>query len=214
MQATHDPISKPINVDLDLFVYLRAPTWQTFSLNNESIDRTLAHFADIVHRGLEVQTAMLHKDCDHIMRVPFRLFTIVGKDVLSLVYERGGSDHLGGGGAYVGPRYEVVGGFSESLNNGVFHRFIWDIKPVRVFDEGPAWLASARIPADIDVRIEVRNNPVPSILRLDCDSLEKEVHRGHETLLGTGATVLDQTFPVTMQDHGQFSFLQSGKSSG
>lgn len=151
MQATHDPISKPINVDLNLFVYLRTPAWQTFSLSNESIDRTLAHVADVVHRGLEIQTAVLHKDYDHIVCVSLGLFTIIGEDVLSFFYERGGSDRLGG--AYVGPRYEVVGGFSESIHNGVLHYFVWEVESVRIFDESPAWFASACIPADINVRI-------------------------------------------------------------
>jgi hypothetical protein len=45
---------------------------------------------------------------------------------------------------------------------------------------------------------------------LNCDGLEKEVHCGHETLLGTGATVLDQTFPVAMQASSQVC-LQSEK---
>ena len=210
MQAAHDPISKPINVDPDLLVYLRAPAWQAFSLSNESIDRTLAHVANVVHRGLEVQTAVLHKDYNHIVRVSLGLFTIIGEDVLLLVYERGGSDHQGGR-AYVRPRYEVVCGFSESLHNRVFHHLVWNIELVRVFDESPARFASACIPADSNVRIEIRDNPVPSILRLDCDGLEKEVHRRHETLLGTGATVLDQTFPVAERDRGQcfFFFLQN-----
>lgn len=106
---------------------------------------------------------------------------------------------------YVGPRYEVVGGFSESLHDGVFYDFVWEIEAVCVLDERPAWFAPARVPADCDVGIEVRNNPVPPILRLDCDSLEEKIHRGHETLLGTRATVLDQAFPVAMSAHGQFT---------
>jgi hypothetical protein len=77
MQAAHDPISKPINVDLNLLIYLRSPAWETLSLSNESIDRALAHVADIVHRGLKVQTAVLHKDYDHIVCVPLGLFTVV-----------------------------------------------------------------------------------------------------------------------------------------
>jgi hypothetical protein len=205
MQATHDPISEPINVDLNLLIYLRAPTWQAFSLSNESIDRTLAHIADVVHRGLEVQTTMLHKDYNHIVSVSLGLFTIVGEDVLSSFYERGGSEYVVGQ-TYVGPRYKVVGGFSESLHYGVFHHFVRDIESVRVFDESPAWFAPARISANCDVWVEVRDNPVSSILRLYRDGLEKEVHRGHETLLRAGATVLNQTFPITMQDRSQLIF--------
>ena len=113
------------------------------------------------------------------------------------VMSGGRGDYLKGR-AYVGPRYEVVGGFPESLHNGVFHDFIWDVKVVRILDEGPAWFASARIPTDCDVGIEVRYSSVPPVLRLDRDGLEEKVHRGHETLLGTRATVLHQAFPVAM----------------
>ena len=89
MQAAHDPISKPINVDPDLLVYLRAPARKTSPLRNESIDRALAHVADVVDRGLEVQTAVLHQDHNHIVRVALGLFAIIGEDVLSFVcYER------------------------------------------------------------------------------------------------------------------------------
>jgi len=109
------------------------------------------------------------------------------------------SDHLPGR-THVGPSYEVVGGFSEGLHNGVLHDFLWDIKAVRVLDESPAWFASARVSADCDVGIEVRDNPVPSILRLDRDSLEEQVHCRHETLLGTGTSVLYQALPVAMHD--------------
>ena len=108
------------------------------------------------------------------------------------------------GWAYIGPRHKVVGSFSESFHNGVLHDFIWDIEVVGVLDEGPAWFASARVPADCDVGIEVRYHPIPSILGLDRDSLEEKVHRGHETLLGARATVLYQAFPVAMLDRGQF----------
>lgn len=90
MQAAHDPISEAINVDLDLFVYLRTPTREAFSLGNESIDRALAHVADVVHRGLEIQTAVLHQDYNHVVRVALGLFAIIGEDVLSSssLYER------------------------------------------------------------------------------------------------------------------------------
>lgn len=100
--------------------------------------------------------------------------------------------------AYIGPGYEVVGGFSKSIHDGVLHDFVWNVEAVRVLDKSPAGFTSARIPADRDVGIEVRDNPLPSILRLDSDGLEEKVHRGHETLSGTGATVLYQTFPVAM----------------
>ena len=93
----------------------------------------------------------------------------------------------------------------------MLNHFVRDIESVRVFDESPAWFTSARIPADINVRVEVRDNPVPSILRLDCDSLEKKVHCGHKTLLSTGATVLDQTFPVAVVDYSQFLKLNKNR---
>ena len=107
--------------------------------------------------------------------------------------------------AYVGPCYEIVGSFSKSLHNRVFHDFVWDIEAVCVFDESPAWFASTRISADRDVGIEVRDDPLPSILRLDCDSLEEKIHRRHETLQSTGTTVSYQTFPVAMRYHSQFA---------
>ena len=106
---------------------------------------------------------------------------------------------------YVGPRDEVVGGFSECLHNGVLNDFVWDIEAVRVLDESPAWFTSARIPADGDIGIEVRYYPIPSVLRLDRDGLEEKIHRGHETLLGTGATVLYQAFPVATSYCSQFA---------
>ena len=117
------------------------------------------------------------------------------------------------GRAYVRPRHKVVGGFSESLHDRVFYDFVWDIEVVRVLDESPARFASARIPADRDIGIEIRDNTIPSVLRLDCNGLEEKVHRGHETLLGTGATVLRQTFPVAMPDRGQFA-VETGRTVG
>ena len=118
----------------------------------------------------------------------------------------GGSDHHHlAGRTYIGPRYEVVGGFPESLHNWVLHDFVWDIEAVRVFDKGPAWFASARISADRDVGIKFRDNPIPPILRLYRDSLKEKIHRGHETLLGAGAALLYQTSPVAMQDCSQFA---------
>ena len=84
MQTPNDPISKSINVDLNLLIYLRTPSRETFSLSNESIDRALAHVADTVHRRLEIQTAVFHEDYNHVVRIPLRLFAIVGEDVLSL----------------------------------------------------------------------------------------------------------------------------------
>ena len=90
MQAAHDPISKTINVDLNLFVYLRAPAWKSLSLGDVSIDRILAHVTDVIHSGLEIQAAVLHEDDDHIVCIALGLFTIIGEDVLLLVcYERG-----------------------------------------------------------------------------------------------------------------------------
>jgi len=105
-------------------------------------------------------------------------------------YERWWESRSSGGRTYVGPRYEVVSSFSKSLHNGVPHDFAWDIEAIRVLDKSPAWFASARISADCDVGIEFRDNPIPSILRLYCDSLEEKIHRGHKALLGTGAAVL------------------------
>ena len=104
------------------------------------------------------------------------------------------SDDLTGR-AHIRPRYEVVGGFSESLHNGVPHDFVWDIEAVRILDKSPAWFASARIPADCDVGVKFRDDPVPSILGLYRDSLEEKVHSGHEALLGTGTAILYQAFP-------------------
>ena len=90
MQAAHDPISKAINVDLNLLVYLRAPAWQSLSLGDVSIDRALAHVTDVIHSGLEIQTAVLHEDDNHIVCIALGLFTIVGENVLVLAYyERG-----------------------------------------------------------------------------------------------------------------------------
>ena len=94
------------------------------------------------------------------------------------------------GRAHIGPRYEVVGSFSESLHKGVPHDFVWDIEAVRVLNKSPARFASARIPADCNVGIKFRDNPIPSILRLYRDSLEEQVHSRHEALLGTGAAIL------------------------
>ena len=89
MQAAHDPISEPINVDLHLLVYLRAPAGQTPPLRYEPIDRALAHVADVVDRGLEVQAAVLHQNHNHVVRVALGLFAVVREDVLSFVrYER------------------------------------------------------------------------------------------------------------------------------
>ena len=85
MQAAHDPISEAINVDLDLLVYLRAPARKSFSLGDESIDRVLAHVADVIHCRLEIQTAVLHKDHNHVVCIALGLFTIIGEDVLLLV---------------------------------------------------------------------------------------------------------------------------------
>jgi hypothetical protein len=107
------------------------------------------------------------------------------------------------GRAHIGPRYEVVGGFSESLHHGVLHDLVRDVEAVRVLDESPAWFAPARIPADCDVGIRFRDNPVPPILRLYRDGLEEKVHGGHETLLGTGAAVLYQAFPEATRDDGK-----------
>jgi len=73
----------------------------------------------------------------------------------------------------------------------MLHYLVWDIETVRVLDKSPARFASAGVPADGDVGIEVGDDTVPSIFCLDCDRLEEEVHRRHETLLGTGATGLD-----------------------
>ena len=90
MQAAHNPISKAMNVDLNLFVYLRAPARNALSLSDESIDRALAHVADVIYGGLEIQTAVLHKDYNHVVRIALGLFAIVGEDVLLFIcYERG-----------------------------------------------------------------------------------------------------------------------------
>lgn len=90
MQATHDPISKAINVDLNLLVYLRAPARETLSFGDESIDRALAHVADVIYGRLEIQAAVLHKDYNHVVCVALGLLAIVGEDVLLLIcYERG-----------------------------------------------------------------------------------------------------------------------------
>lgn len=93
----------------------------------------------------------------------------------------------------------------------MLHDFVWDIEAVRVLDESPARFASARIPADCDIGIEVRYDSVPSVLCLDCDRLEEKVHCGHETLLGTGTTVSDQAFPVAMSNRCQFA-MRDGKN--
>ena len=91
MQAAHDPISKTINVDLNLFVYLRAPAWKSLSLGDVSIDRILAHVTDVIHSGLEIQAAVLHEDDNHVVSIALCLFTIIGEDVLLLVYHERGS---------------------------------------------------------------------------------------------------------------------------
>jgi len=126
----------------------------------------------------------------------------------------GGSDHYLAGRTYVGPRYEVVGGFPESLHNRMLHDFVWDIEAVRVLDKGPTWFASTRISTDCDVGIQFRDNPTPSILRLYRDSLEEKIHCGHETLLGPGAAVPYQTFPVAMQDCNQFAVRDGRRGAG
>ena len=105
--------------------------------------------------------------------------------------------------AHIGPRYEVVRSLSECLHNGVCHDLVWDIEAVRVLDQSPAWFASARIPADCDVGIRFRYDPVPSILGLYRDSLEEKIHGGHETLLGTGAAILYQSFPEAKRNHSE-----------
>lgn len=130
----------------------------------------------------------------------------------SFVMSVGESDSDLTGRAHIGPRYEVVGSFSESLHNGVLHDLVWDIEAVRVLDESPAWFASARIPADCDVGIRFGDNPVPSVLRLYRDSLKEKIHGRHETLLGTGAAILYQAFPEARRKYSKPA-VHGGKTS-
>lgn len=125
----------------------------------------------------------------------------------------GGSDHPKGR-TYVGPRYEVVGGSSESLYNGVFHDFVRDIETVRVPHKSPAWFISARIPADCDIGIEFRDNPIPLILHLYCDGLGGKIHRKHETSLSVEAAALYRTFPIATQDCSQFVIRDRRRGTG
>jgi hypothetical protein len=42
----------------------------------------LAHISDKVHSGLEVDTFLVHNHGNHIVCIAFRLFDVIGKDVL------------------------------------------------------------------------------------------------------------------------------------
>lgn len=95
------------------------------------------------------------------------------------------------GETYIRPRDEVVRGFAEALNDRMVDDIIGDMEVVSVFDENPAGFAPARVAAEGNVRLEIRDGAVGTVDGLLMDCLEEEFHRLLEPSTSTGRSRLD-----------------------
>lgn len=68
----------------------------------------------------------------------------------------------------------------------MIHDVIGDMEVVSVFDEHPARLAPARVAAEGNVRLKIRDGAVGTIEGLLLDRLEEELHRLLEPSTSTG----------------------------
>lgn len=67
------------------------------------------------------------------------------------------------------------------------------INAQRVFDEIEHWLTATYVTTHVDVRLEVRNDSVVSLVRLKADSFEEKPKALHETRLHIGTCIFEAT---------------------
>ena len=77
------------------------------------------------------------------------------------------------------------------------HNVIRDMEVVSVFDEHPAGCAPARIAAEGNVRLKIRDGAICTVEGLLVNRLEEEGHRLLETLTSTGGSCFDKPLVET-----------------
>ena len=84
-----------------------------------------------------------------------------------------------------------------------FHHVVRNIQVVGVFDQGEAWLATARVPACFDVRFDVEHETVPTMRGLFGDRIEEETEGSDETFLHAWRGTRNQAPPVAVGSTSQ-----------
>ena len=82
VEATDDPVRQTLDINLDLRIDFRTPRWKASPVLGEAVDGFLAEVPNEVYGLLEGHPMVTHHDHDHVVRIAFGLFTIVGEDIL------------------------------------------------------------------------------------------------------------------------------------
>lgn len=83
------------------------------------------------------------------------------------------------------------------MDDRMIHDVIGDMEVVSVFNEHPTGFASARVAAEGNVRLKIRDGVVGTIEGLLLDRLEEELHRLLEPSTSTGSGSLDHPLVKT-----------------
>ena len=77
------------------------------------------------------------------------------------------------------------------------HDLVRKIQAVRVFDQGPARLATRSIPPHDDIILKIGDDPGSSVASLDRDGFEEETHGMDESFLRSRGAFGYEASPVT-----------------
>lgn len=67
------------------------------SIAIKPIYRLFAELTNEINSGLEIERVVVHDDGDHVVRIPFGLFDIVGKNILLVQPKRNQEPTVGAG---------------------------------------------------------------------------------------------------------------------
>jgi hypothetical protein len=82
MEAADHPACQALDVNLYLPINLWAPRWKSGTVLGEAVNGFLAEVSNEVCSLLGVHTVVMHHDRNHVVRVPFGLFTVVRVEIL------------------------------------------------------------------------------------------------------------------------------------
>jgi hypothetical protein len=90
----------------------------------------------------------------------------------------------------------IIGGLFHPLDDGIIDDLIWKVNANGVLLELEAWVATARLAAEIDVFLESRGSTPVTVGGLDGDTFEEHVHVLDEPPVAARSDGLQSTTPV------------------